>query len=76
MPLTIDAGDNSNNDLGGSRVDESENLQINQQFLFLNQAYDDVSTVEFNGESSCSSVNIHTNDSEEEEKSDHNENSF
>ena len=65
-PTTIDACEISNNDLGDSRFDESDNQQINEQSLCLKQSSDNECTVEFNNQS----VN-----SEVVEKSDQNEDS-
>ena len=55
-PTTIDADEISNNDLGDSRVDESDNQQIDEQSLCLKQSSDNECTVEFNGKSVYSEV--------------------
>ena len=55
-PTTIDAGEISNNDLGDSRFDESDNQQIDEQSLCLKQSSDNECTVEFNGQSVDSKV--------------------
>ncbi len=55
-PTTIDAGAISNNDIGDSRFDESNNQQIDEQSLWLKQSSDNEYTVEFNGQSVDSEV--------------------
>ena len=55
-PTTIDAGEISNNDKGDSRFDESDNQQIDEHSLCLNQSSDNECTMEFNGQSVHSEV--------------------
>ena len=55
-PTTIDAGEISNNDKGDSRFDESDNQQIDEHSLCLNQSSDNECTIEFNGQSVHSEV--------------------
>ena len=55
-PTTIDAGEISNNDIGDSRFDESDNQQIDEHSLCLKQSSDNECTVEFNGRSLNSEV--------------------
>ncbi len=55
-PITIDAGKISSNDLGDSRLDESDNQQIDVQSLCQKQSCDNECTVEFSGQSVHSEV--------------------
>lgn len=75
-PKSIDTGEVSNNYSESIKLDESDNRQINQQTLFLNQSSDYVRIVEFNEECGSPFVNIHAYNSEGDETSDQNENSF
>ncbi len=65
QPITIGADEISSNDLDNSKFDESDNQQINEQSICLEQAADNACTVEFNGQSVDSEVIKKSNQNED-----------